>query len=604
MRIPTFVYKWIGKLGSSQPPKSDTLDHPKVNLHEGLYHPPSPDKYELVDYSVLIERHQTLIRDIYMEFGVTEEEFQKQIMPLIEHAAKQLHLLPSSKEHHHHTQGGAFHHSLEVAFLALRRSNMLSIHMRYPPIHHDRIKFDLKLAFFIGGLWHDMAKPVTDLKIIIDGDEWNPLIETLYDFAKTRDAKDYTVNWVNNRSYGLHDHYAAQIFGAFISKLKISLHEDIHLELTNHFRRSTNIMTDILIRSDQDSTSKDLVAVGNSLKRPLPAVELMEALRQLSQTDEYAINSSPDYMLVYTNSGLYLRFGDNFKTLFHVLKTNNPNTICPYDPVIMCKYLSQAGYVEIDHSYEHDSSSAYVHKLDQNRIPHQHRQCLEFAYVKFTHPFHLLDEIPEPIEPQVQAANEPEPLDESHDSNGTQSRNVKPQANRGKDTRSYEDLIPEGLQPESSSSTHKSHIKAEPEAESASPASKVGQIKKSEPEPTIFTDDSITKTITKVATKEINLPKMPPELRQFFLYLLDTLKKHGKSKIVNFHQSGMTVSKSIILPYFVENYPDIDFEEYIGKIEGNKKLINSIQHIDNSRYFVITFSKPIGRFIQQGIKND
>jgi hypothetical protein len=157
-----------------------------------------------VDPDYLLQRNQPLISELYRNTGLSEEEFDEIVVPVLINFARYVQVLPASEKHHHSGIGGLFRHSLEVFVVAVRLSNGKSFCGGLEGKLKAITKVRWPLAVGFAGFLHDAGKAVHDMKAVCakTGDEWNPFNESLHDFACNR---KYLPVWRESRTHKTHE---------------------------------------------------------------------------------------------------------------------------------------------------------------------------------------------------------------------------------------------------------------------------------------------------------------------------------------------------------------------------------------------------------------
>lgn len=90
-------------------------------------------------------------------------------------------MLPVSEHHHHSGAGGLLRHSLEVAFWAAQAAEGIIFVASGTPVGKKELEPRWRVAAALGGLFHDIGKPVSDLSITDEDGRYqrNPFLETL-----------------------------------------------------------------------------------------------------------------------------------------------------------------------------------------------------------------------------------------------------------------------------------------------------------------------------------------------------------------------------------------------------------------------------------------
>lgn len=157
-----------------------------------------------VDPAYLLQRNQALISELYRNTGLSKEEFDEIVVPVLINFARYVQVLPASEKHHHSGIGGLYRHSLEVFVIAVRLSSGKSFCGGLEGKLKAITKVRWPLAVGFAGFLHDAGKAVHDMKAVCakTGDEWNPFNESLHDFACNR---KYLPVWRESRTHKTHE---------------------------------------------------------------------------------------------------------------------------------------------------------------------------------------------------------------------------------------------------------------------------------------------------------------------------------------------------------------------------------------------------------------
>lgn len=85
-------------------------------------YPPFAKGFPVAPIEKVLGTQAELIERIRNALGLTREEHERLLLPVITNFASFVHFLPASEGHHHRGAGGLFRHGLEVAFWAAQAS--------------------------------------------------------------------------------------------------------------------------------------------------------------------------------------------------------------------------------------------------------------------------------------------------------------------------------------------------------------------------------------------------------------------------------------------------------------------------------------------------
>lgn len=144
----------------------------------------------------------------------------------IQNLAGYVHLLPASEYHHHHELGGLFYHSLQTAHGCLEkaRSKEGKIPREKETLNVDAFQ-EIKPKWIYGawvlGLIHDIGKVLLDIDVYEHGNEkniWNPLNESLVEWAERTGVSSYETKMSKNRKHGSHEEIGALLVKEIVSR--------------------------------------------------------------------------------------------------------------------------------------------------------------------------------------------------------------------------------------------------------------------------------------------------------------------------------------------------------------------------------------------------
>ncbi len=234
--------------------------------------------------------------------GFHNDAFDQLCLPAIHAFAGAVQLMPASQAHHHSGPGGMLVHALEVVEFALRRRKGYLLPQGAQAEDILRLAHLWTYAMFVGGLLHDIGKPIADQRISLflrDGSvkSWTPLADPM----RQQGATHYKVEFVHDgKNYDYHTQVAMTMYPLVIptlgrdwlaqdrklmSQLSAWLYGDIY---------KAGVIGEIVSQADGDSVAANL-GIGDRKRLPtakeVPLVEkLLRSLRYLLVTGKLPLN--------------------------------------------------------------------------------------------------------------------------------------------------------------------------------------------------------------------------------------------------------------------------------------------------------------------------
>ncbi|WP_295402636.1 MobH family relaxase [uncultured Thiocystis sp.] len=177
-------------------------------------YPPFLKGLPVASTAQILDTQRELIASLQDALALTDQDYQTLIVPLIEHYAAFVHLLPASETHHHRGAGGLFRHGLEVAFQAARASRGKLFALDRLPEERRILEPRWHLAAFIVGLLHDVGKPVADVSVFdrAGTSRWQPVDESIVAWATRLRIDHYFLRWNAQRIHHGHEVFTASVF--------------------------------------------------------------------------------------------------------------------------------------------------------------------------------------------------------------------------------------------------------------------------------------------------------------------------------------------------------------------------------------------------------
>lgn len=164
--------------------------------------------FPVISPQELIAKNSDIIDALYRSLLMENAFFNNNILPYIKRAASICLTLPASEGFHDAQPGGLFRHLLCTAFESINR------YFDHYDINDSLRKRNLKCTLFLAGLYHDIAKVVTDFSIYNNkNDHFNPHIESLHHFCLRTKATELIVFFNSSRQS---NHDELHLIGLFL----------------------------------------------------------------------------------------------------------------------------------------------------------------------------------------------------------------------------------------------------------------------------------------------------------------------------------------------------------------------------------------------------
>lgn len=263
----------------------------------------------------ILETQHEVISRIRRTLGLTPDEYETLIKPLIENGAAFVHLLPASEFHHHRGAGGLFRHSLEVGAWAAQFAEGRIFTFGKTPQERKKEEPRWIVATFAAAFLHDIGKAATDMAVVsADGSvEWVPYLESLWEWGQKHKIDRYFVRWRENRHKNHEQSGLLLVNQVLPVSLKAWLGEYepdiIRSMLEASTCRGEHVLTQLVVRADSTSVERDLktnrtlgteVSVGVPVER-----HLLDASRRLLNNGTWTANKKGSRVWI-TREGVFI----------------------------------------------------------------------------------------------------------------------------------------------------------------------------------------------------------------------------------------------------------------------------------------------------------
>lgn len=284
-----------------------------------LRNPPYHDGYYgLISGEYCMRTFQTKLMDkLEIQSGLSPEEFENYLEPILIAYAELVHLLPASEHHHHNTPGGLLRHGLETACFMLDWMVMTKFDHELTPGDASKRLRRWYVAGIIAALFHDAGKPLTDVRVMnFEGNlKWNMGPETIHEWAVANNVTRYFLSWVKDRDES-HKSETTRLIGKYVNsaieRWIIDGGEDIWKAMIAATSDLPGPLTAAVKLADSRSVKADRERTGTTDGEATTGVPIqricVDAMRGLLDEGTWTVNQQ-GARLWKTTEGVFLAWG-------------------------------------------------------------------------------------------------------------------------------------------------------------------------------------------------------------------------------------------------------------------------------------------------------
>ena len=244
-------------------------------------------------------RADPLLFRIRQALGFAPENYARDVQPLLDSVAEFVQLLPASESHHHANPGGLLTHVLEVAAVALLRSEEAKLPIGRPTEEQLKFAARWRYAIVVAALLHDIGKPIADVEVTMRRPNgsfgpWNGLGGRLADVSDC-----YRIQFPLRHDYGAHQRLPVMLLKTMVPPSTMRwLADDV--ELVNTLIAYLSGESDggpigQLVKTADGKSVADNLLQGDRTRfataRQVPLIErMMAALRRMLAEGELPLN--------------------------------------------------------------------------------------------------------------------------------------------------------------------------------------------------------------------------------------------------------------------------------------------------------------------------
>ena len=260
------------------------------------------------------------LREIWRRTRLAEPVWQRDCLSAIRRYAEFVQLIPASEAHHHAHAGGLLAHTIEMLLAALTWRGGRLLPEAAPIEVIDAQRDEWTLVVFYCALLHDIAKPMTDLRVtwrtaeMIDPIRWQPMSGSLISAGAGRLGAEYLVEFApkSQRDYRAHSRMSMLLLSQIASPTALSFlaRQPAAFEALNRYlsgEDKESLVAQIVREADKASTRRALQSGSRArfaTASAVPLVDLlMRAIRDLLRVGtELPLNRSGAAAWVYDGS--------------------------------------------------------------------------------------------------------------------------------------------------------------------------------------------------------------------------------------------------------------------------------------------------------------
>ena len=358
--IKKIAAKFFGKnepLQNKLKLEKDEVDARNEHIFDERSHrlPGFPEGIPVVSVELLMNKNEEPIQQIILARGLSgahnKAEVETKIMSPIRHLAAMTHLLPASDKDHFKLPGGMFAFGLETALFSIRYAERRILTRATPEIRKEE-ELLWAHAAFLAGLYCDAIAAISRISVYADGIgiEWNPSMETLYDWLQAKNIKRYHIRWRAAEERGMMyvlasnaikeqadilDKGERAIFNTLASAL---------IDKKDHRNTLSNIVDKVSYKIQQREVWSDKDRYGKPLTGMHLEPWLIDAMRHLVEKKRWVPNEE-NGRIWHGQDGVFLVWPLAASDMQHQLKAAE----CPFLPnthEILAEIMLDAGIIE------------------------------------------------------------------------------------------------------------------------------------------------------------------------------------------------------------------------------------------------------------------
>jgi len=236
------------------------------------------------------------LREIWRQTRLSKMVWERDGLLAIHRYAEFVQLMPASESHHHAHAGGLLAHTIEMLLAAMTWRNGRLLPEASPIEVIDAQRDEWTFVVFYSALLHDIAKPMTDLRItwrakdMAEPVRWMPMAGSLCEIAQGRAQAEYLVEFAPKveRDYLAHSRTAMQLLAGIVppTALAFLAREPRAFEALNKYLSGADrdsLVAEIVREADKASARRALLSGSKARFATAKAVPLVDLMMQSLQ---------------------------------------------------------------------------------------------------------------------------------------------------------------------------------------------------------------------------------------------------------------------------------------------------------------------------------
>lgn len=288
-------------------------------------------------------------------------DFNRLILPAFRRFASWVHLLPASEAHHHYGPGGLLRHGFEVALHAARLAEGKHVGVDLPPSARSRYELRWRVAAMLGGLLHDLGKPLVDCGAT-DADRtitWPAHAGDLYSWLLANNLTHYRVYWRTGARHERHKPVGTAVTREIIGPELLAWLSDeptqdvmslLMMAIAN-MTSANNVMALVVSKADSMSVEADLKRLAKRSQGSATAGThsaaglIMAQLRRMVEANRVVVNRPGGTLWVVEEAGVFGAYPALLEAVVASMKRDDVPSM-PANRAEIAELLADTGFIE------------------------------------------------------------------------------------------------------------------------------------------------------------------------------------------------------------------------------------------------------------------
>ena len=317
-------------------------------------HPPADPAMPAVPARDVIAPHVELLKRLRDAYGAEEQVFERDIVSVVTHYARFVHLLPATGDGYFRSAGGLFRMGLEVGFYALQATDGAIFSGRQTITQRSALEPRWRYATFLAGLLSELHCALNRFIVTSErGREWPAYVTPLAVWLREERANRYYLRWRARppEAQALAILAMARIVGRgilrYLAEGNTSVVPSLVAAVSATASREVTMLEELVRRASALVIERDLAdnpdrhgaVLGLHLER-----HLVDAMRRLVAEGKWIANA-PASRLWYAEDGMFLLWPEAAADMIALLELDRLPGV-PKSQQTIAELLAQAWVIE------------------------------------------------------------------------------------------------------------------------------------------------------------------------------------------------------------------------------------------------------------------